>query len=98
MTNTGEGAVICPACGTRLKQPKTEPKTALRKRRAELGLSLQQVANLAGITKAQVWEIERKNGNANPRMNTIKGLAAALNWTMPALLDALTQRTEEQTP
>lgn len=82
----------CPTCGTRLKVPKVAPKTALGRRRAELGLSLQQVANLAGITKAQVWEIEQKDGSANPRMNTIKGLAAALRWSPAELLDALTQR------
>jgi DNA-binding XRE family transcriptional regulator len=85
---------ICPTCGTRLKQPKVEPATAFGRRRAALGLSLQQVANLAGITKTQVWEIERKSGTANPRLVTLRGLAAALRWSVPELLTALTNRDE----
>lgn len=78
---------ICPLCGTRMKRPRAEPKTIIGKRRAELGLSLQQVANMAGITKAAIWEIETKP--ANPKMKTLEGLAKALQWTVTEVCDAL---------
>jgi len=45
--------------------------------RERLGLSLQAVADRAGITKSHMWELE--NGRAvNPTIATVNGLAKAL--------------------
>lgn len=45
--------------------------------RKKLNLSLQDVANRAGITKSHMWELE--NGRAvNPTIATVNGLAKAL--------------------
>lgn len=45
--------------------------------RQRLGLSLQAVADRAGITKSHMWELE--NGRAvNPTIATVNGLAKAL--------------------
>lgn len=80
----------CPYCGASpAPKPKAEPTTAIGKRRAELGMSLQRVGNIAGITKAQVWEIERKDGSANPTLKTMIGLAKALRWPLETLIAEL---------
>lgn len=86
----------CPTCGARPNKPKVVPTTPLGKRRAELGLSLQNVANLAGITKTQVWEIERKGGHANPKMATLLRLAQALHWPLETLVEQLTEQAFSQ--
>lgn len=49
----------------------------VKRRRAELGLSLSKVADRAQITKTHVWEIEN-GGSDNPTVTTICGLACAL--------------------
>lgn len=50
----------------------------IKKRRAELGLSLRQVSALAGISYQQVSNFE--NGDdPNPKVETINGLALALD-------------------
>lgn len=41
------------------------------------GMSLQDVADAAGITKAHVWGLERGN-SCNPCISTLLGLAEAL--------------------
>jgi len=50
---------------------------ALFVRRQELGLSLQDVADRTGGTKAHVWELE-SGRSTNPTVKTLLGLAAAL--------------------
>lgn len=85
----------CPACGTPVKRPKKVPDSPLARRRAELGLSLQQTANLARLSKPQVWEIERSDRKANPRLGTLLGLARALQWPLDTLASALSQSPEK---
>lgn len=45
--------------------------------RHDLGLSLQDVANRAGITKSHMWELEQGRA-VNPTVATVNGLAKAL--------------------
>ena len=64
----------------------------IKRLRTERGLSLEKLANAAGLTKAHVWEMERGN-SANPSVSTLAGLAAALSVTAYTLLEAaLTER------
>ena len=53
----------------------------LRKR---LGLSLDDVAQAAGMSKTGVWEIEK--GRRDPRLSTIRKLASALGMSVYDLL------------
>ncbi len=57
----------------------------IRERRKLLGLTLDKVAERAGIAKSYVWEIE--NGkNKNPTIRTAYGLCHALGWTLADLI------------
>lgn len=50
-------------------------------RRKAMGLTLEQVADRAKMSKSYVWEIE--NGkNKNPTIRTAWQLAGALGWTL----------------
>lgn len=62
-----------PALGTRIK--------LLREMR---GMSLQTVADAAGLTKSHVWELEQGR-SVNPTVNAVWGLSAAL-CVSPAML------------
>jgi len=48
----------------------------VRAKRIELGMSLQEVADLAGLSKSHVWEIERCT--TCPSLDTAKAIATAL--------------------
>lgn len=52
--------------------------------RAMRELSLQEVADAAGLTKSHVWELE-KGRSINPTVNAVWGLATAL-CVSPAML------------
>jgi transcriptional regulator with XRE-family HTH domain len=56
----------------------------VRRRREAAGLSLAQLAELAGIAKGTVFAIEA--GEANPTVDTVYALAAALGCPMVELL------------
>jgi transcriptional regulator with XRE-family HTH domain len=56
----------------------------LRQRRDAAGLSLAELADLAGIAKGTVAAIE--GGQANPTVDTVYALATALGCSMPDLL------------
>lgn len=51
---------------------------AIKQVRSDRKLSLQEVANRAGLTKAHVWDLERGRAT-NPGVNTLHGLARALD-------------------
>lgn len=52
----------------------------LQTRRTELGLTLQQVADVVGTSRGAISEIE--NGKVtSPTVNTIMGLSKALKWS-----------------
>ena len=55
----------------------TKLGTIILKTRAKRGMSLQNVAGEAGITKAHVWDIETGRSR-NPTIKTLLGLATAL--------------------
>lgn len=52
--------------------------------RFDLGMSLQIVANRAGITKSHLWNLEQGRSN-NPTIRTVYRLAKALNIPFDAL-------------
>lgn len=59
------------------KTSKLSMHKMIAEERERLNLSLQQVADRAGITKSHMWELE--NGRAvNPTIATVNGLARAL--------------------
>ena len=49
------------------------------------GMSLQQVADAAGMTKSHIWELEQGR-SSNPTVNAIWGLAEALTVSPAHLL------------
>lgn len=49
----------------------------IKQLRSDLRLSLQEVADRAGITKSHAWEIEQGRA-VNPTVQTVHGLASAL--------------------
>lgn len=61
--------------------------------RERLGLSLQAVADRAGITKSHMWEIEKGN-SVNPTIRTVHGLAKALGIPFVALAAGSLNDTE----
>lgn len=48
----------------------------MKRRRAQLGLSLQQVADRAGTSKSHIWELEK--GRSNPTVAMLIAVADAL--------------------
>lgn len=59
-------------------------KKTIAAARAESGFSLQQVADLAGITKSHLWDLEQGR-SVNPTVKTIHGLSQALGQTFAYL-------------
>jgi transcriptional regulator with XRE-family HTH domain len=59
----------------------------IRHHRRQLGLTLVEVADLAGISQPFLSQIER--GKAAPSMSTLEGLAHALGTTQAHLLEAV---------
>jgi XRE family transcriptional regulator, master regulator for biofilm formation len=53
----------------------------LRRFRTERGLSLDELAELSGVTKAYLWKLERKP-DANPSLEILQKIAGALNRPM----------------
>jgi transcriptional regulator with XRE-family HTH domain len=56
---------------------------AIRRRRRELDLSQEQLAEQAGLHRTYISNLER--GELNPSLETIEKLANALNISIPAL-------------
>lgn len=59
--------------------------TRLRSLREAKGLTLQQVADAVGCTKAYIWELEKKPGQ-RPTAERIQAIAKALEVTMGDLM------------
>ena len=59
--------------------------TYIAVRRHELGLSLQQVADRCGSSKAHIWALERRQSK-NPTLWLILALCDALNCSLNSLL------------
>jgi DNA-binding XRE family transcriptional regulator len=61
--------------------------------RSTLGLSLQDVADRAGITKSHMWELEQGRA-VNPTIKTVYGLAKALGISFVSLAAGARNDTE----
>lgn len=57
----------------------------IAERRAELGLSLEAVAERAGTTKSHIWELE-KGRSRNPTISMALALCDALQCSLNSLL------------
>lgn len=67
--------------GERIEQAIASMGERIEARRKAMGLTLDQVAERAGMSKSYIWEIE--NGkNKNPTIRTAWQLAGALGWTL----------------
>ena len=79
-------------------QLKTTAKLSMRKmivdERARLKLSLQDVADRAGITKSHMWELEQGR-SINPTVRTVHGLAKALGIPFVSMAAGAINDTEQ---
>lgn len=60
---------------------------AIKRRRKELAISLEEVASRAGTSKSHIWDLERGN-SVNPTIRMLIAVAAALNTSINTLLGA----------
>lgn len=58
-----------------------------RELRIKTGMSTREFADTAGISHAQIFNID--NGKGNPTLGTMKAIAAALNITLAELMEGL---------
>ncbi len=63
--------------------------------RARLGLSLQAAADLAGITKSHMWELEQGRA-VNPTVWTVYGLSKALGVPFTSMAAGALNDTEDK--
>jgi transcriptional regulator with XRE-family HTH domain len=69
----------------------------LRKLREDKGLSLDEVAVRAKISKTYLWELERDlAGNKKPSADVLLRIATALSTTLSVLLSLETVRIQDQ--
>jgi transcriptional regulator with XRE-family HTH domain len=59
----------------------------IKARRAELGLSLQDVADATGLSKAHIWDMER-GASSDPRLTTLLAVSDALRMSLAQILGA----------
>lgn len=69
----------------------------LRRLREAKGLTLQQVADEAGCTKAYVWELEMREGQ-RPSAERVRGLAKALGVTMEDIMGEPVEGVPQASP
>tara|TARA_R110001606_G_scaffold16827_3_gene66633 strand:+ start:160 stop:480 length:321 start_codon:yes stop_codon:yes gene_type:complete len=65
----------------------------IQKRRKEMGLTLEQLADLADSSKSYIWELENKNP-PRPSAEKLSKIATQLGVTMEYLLDQNQNITE----
>jgi len=70
-------------------------KNIIAMERATLGLSLQEVANRAGITKSHMWELEQGRA-VNPTVWTVYGLSRALGVPFSKMAAGALNDTEDK--
>lgn len=63
---------------------KPSMKQTIAAARCDFGMSLQDLADRAGITKSHLWDLEQGR-SLNPTVKTIHGLAEALGQTFAYL-------------
>ena len=69
----------------------------LRRLREAKGLTLQQVADAVGCTKAYIWELEMKEGQ-RPTAERVHGLAKVLGVTMEDVMGTPLREVPEASP
>ena len=69
----------------------------LRQYREAKGLTLQQVADAVGCTKAYIWELEMKDGQ-RPSAERIQAIAKVLGVTMEDVMGTPMQQAPEASP
>jgi transcriptional regulator with XRE-family HTH domain len=57
----------------------------IKKYRTDAGFTLEQLARAAGITKGYLWQLE-EGTTSNPTLQTLQGIAKALDKTIAQLL------------
>ena len=87
----GASRDLAPTTGDAQQRPATGLAPLLAELRSGAGLSLQAVANRAGLTKAHVWELE-VGRSTNPGVETLVGLARALETSPTSLFAAAIKR------
>jgi len=58
----------------------------IKSNRAKMGLSLSGLAKASGLSKAQIWDLERGKSR-NPTINTIKTLAKHLDISVYCFIE-----------
>ncbi len=70
----------------------------LRRLREAKGLTLQQVADAAGCTKAYIWELEMKGGQQRPSAERIQAIAKVLGVTMEDVMGEPIEQVPQASP
>lgn len=70
-------------------------RNIIKDERAVLGLSLQEVADRAGITKSHMWELEQGRA-VNPTVWTVYGLSRALGVPFSKMAAGALNDTEDK--
>lgn len=70
-------------------------RNLIKQERAALGLSLQDVAERAGITKSHMWELEQGRA-VNPTIWTVYGLSRALGVPFEMMAAGALNDTEDK--
>ncbi len=69
----------------------------IRRRRASLGLTLEELAATSGVSKTYLWELENDSGEVKrPSANLLLKIANALKTTIGELLELPTVRINKQ--
>jgi transcriptional regulator with XRE-family HTH domain len=69
----------------------------LRRLREANGLTLQQVADAVGCTKAYIWELEMRDGQ-RPTAERIQGIAKVLGVTMEDVMGEPIEQVPQASP
>lgn len=70
----------------------------LRRLREAKKLTLQQVADAVGCTKAYIWELEMKGGQQRPSAERIQAIAKVLGVTMEDVMGTPMRQAPEASP
>lgn len=70
-----------------LKEYGLDIAKTIKARRAELGFSLQDVADATGLSKAHVWDLER-GASSDPKVTTLLAVSDALRMSLSQTLGA----------
>ncbi len=95
-TATGPTSAVAPSGAANPMATAELLSIATRARRLHLELTLEQVSRASGLSKSFLSQIE--SGTANPTLDSVSLLAAALQCSLPELLGAVVDRREPYDP